>query len=346
MTYDAPLRDPDVAALRARRDALAAQFITVGRADEQARAAYARLGERLRTLNRERAVARHERHALQSELALLKRKCETLEENIRHYAPDYLTQQAAFRSLTAQVRLLQERIDDTEQEIAELTTHFDALEAEMFTGQQRLAELEEEKNKIVEEIATRLKRTSLDRDKIEKDLNAVALEFRDVVAARDETFQVHSENQESLDALTEETGQHERRIDELERMQALNAERKKLGEEVQAKAREVSVVRETMSGVQRQLITKKARLQGMVNAAEDNERQAAEIERLVGPYRKARSEMQARQAQCDASAAALGRYGEELGDMLATLPELEEELRVLAHKLARIAEAAEQNAAA
>jgi len=312
---------------------------------EEARAALAELGERLRGLNRERAVGRHERHALGAELALLRRQCRVAEEQLHSYAPNYLAQQDALRKLATKARQLNEAIEEAEQENAAVTAQLSVTETEIETGRLKLAELEDEKHKVVEEIAWRLKKTTLDRDAIEKQLNEVALEFRDVVAARDETFQIFTENQQVRDALAEDVAVLERRVDELERMRALDAERKTLAEQVQAKARDVGLVLEAMNSAERQLASMKARVQGIQATAAENERQLAALEREIGAYRQARGAAQARKEALDASAAALTAFDESLGELLAGAPSLEEEVHVLTQQLARVADALEPLAA-
>ena len=247
------------------------------------------LSERLRSLHRERALAKREAHTLQNEIFQLKRRREELDSRLHQHAPNYWSLQEALTKLSARKKSLTDRLAELGKEIANLAEQLAALTQECNAGAARHAELEATKLGLVNEISDRLKNVSLDRDKVEEDLNRLAVEFRDTVNSRDELQAVYDVEKAAVDQALEAISSLEERIATAERIKALKAER------IQAKEG-LRTTQARLAEAVAELVAERARVEEARKKAEDASQAleqakaaVAALELEVGEYSRARS---------------------------------------------------------
>nr|AFZ77035.1 magnetosome protein Mad21 [delta proteobacterium ML-1] len=337
MTHEDLLRDPDVAALLERREELDCTHRELVRSIEELRSEHVALSERLRLLNREQAVARHDRNGLRNETASLKTRLQTLTEQMRAGGPEYMARKETLRKLTEKRRAMRERVDELDQECVAIGSRVTALEMDLIQAQEQLGSLEEQKQAIVDEISGRLSNTSLDRDEVEKHLNEVALEFRDAVTRRDEVLEEHGQVSEAMAAVGAEVKDYAERIDVLERMRALDQELRKLTKRAEGERRETGQAEQNLSEARAALALSQEMLAERVEKTEALERRSTEIQTLVGSYQAAKSAMEAKEESLRLARESLAGFEKELREILVVLPLVGSDVRALRQGLERVA---------
>lgn len=337
MVPDTLPHDLGVSALRQKRDDLRKELDGLENDLDRTRTEVSSLGERLRFLTRERAVAKREIQAQQNELYVLKRKRAIIEEKLQRHAPAYQEGQAALHKLQVRQRSQTERIEELDAEIARLTVQIIALEAELHGGDQRLTEIEDAKRTMVEDISRRLKSASLDRGKIEDALNDVAFKFRDTVSARDETLLAHAEVKESLESLRAEIKHLEQRIADHERMKVLRTERAAARRAAEDRTVELATVQEDLEAVRGAVLSKRIVLDELTRGAGEVARHFESLDQELGAYARAKAEEKAAGDELEASRVAVAEFEARLARLFLDEPVLEANLFLMAKTVEAVA---------
>ncbi len=337
MTHEDLLRDQDVAALLERREGLECTYRDMVRSIEELRTEHVSLSERLRLLNREQAVARHDRNGLRNETASLRIRQQALTDQMRAGGPEYVARRETLRKLTEKRRTMRERLDELDQECVAIGSRVTALEMDLIQAQEQLATLEDQKQAIVDEISGRLNKTSLDRDLVEKQLNEVALEFRDAVTRRDEVLEQHGQVSEALTAISAEADGLAERIDVLERMWVLSQERQDLAIRAEGERRETGQAEQSLAETQAALAQREVMLAERVGKTEALEHRSAKMQSMTGPYQTAKSVMEAKEDSLRSARELLAGFEKELSELLVVLPMLGNDVRALRQGLEQVA---------
>lgn len=337
MTHEDLPSYQDVAALLERREGLERTHRDLVRSIEELRTEHVSLSERMRLLNREQAVARHDRNGLRNETDSLRTRLQALTDQMRAGGPEYVARKETLRKLTEKRRAMRERLDELDQECVAIGSRVTALEMDLIQAQEQLATLEDQKQAIVDEISGRLNKTSLDRDLVEKQLNEVALEFRDAVTRRDEVLGEHGRISEAVSAISAEADGLAERIDMLERMRVLGRERRELATQAEGARGETDQAEQTLAGIQAALARSRALLAERTEKSEDLEQRSATVQARVGPYQEAKSVMEAKADALRSARETLAGFEKELGELLVVLPLMGNDVRALRQGLERVA---------
>ena len=139
----------------------------------------------LQQLSIRRVVAKREFQLFQNELYQLRLSLAGAETRLEPQKQAYRRVQELVRGLRADRQALDRRLAEIAPKADAQAKRLEALKREVEEQQDRLAALEESKLQLVSEIAQRLTHASLDGERIEAELNDVAMRYRDMITQRD-----------------------------------------------------------------------------------------------------------------------------------------------------------------
>ncbi|CAM2057494.1 hypothetical protein DSUL_150114 [Desulfovibrionales bacterium] len=304
--------------IRQRRDALqhalAVATITL---DEQLTKALAQQ-ERLRAMNRERAVARRAIQLLQNELYQAHRKQEQIETQLTELTSLLITREQTARTLKERCRRLKIYQVELDAAISELACRLETLAEERLKLEAILTNLESRRVELVSDISRRLQHAAIERDKIDEDLYRVTVNFKDVITARDETLKQLEDHKVSLAALNDEIKDAEHRIEILERIRTLIVERDALSGQVDASRKNRETTEQALVDARAAMEARKLR-HGEREA--DLKKTTAKVEMLqieVGAYQDALDQVATANARLETSSAELDSALQDIADRIKT----------------------------
>ncbi|MBF0481389.1 MAG: hypothetical protein HQK81_12420 [Desulfovibrionaceae bacterium] len=322
---------------RQERDALKLELERLAAALEEARRGGDAVSEELRILNTERAIAKREIHILQNDIYRFKRKREEIDARLRLDLPAFQAKQETLARLAFRKKDLDAGILDLGDRVAALAARLGDSEDGILRGREQLAQLEEAKRTVNAEISGYLKKASLDREKIDEELNSVAEVFRDSVSVRDETAAVFNDAKAELDGLSRECDRLEDRIRVAEEVKLLESELARLQSALDLERKQAGAAEESSAAANGELEAQRGRLARLEDEREQATAAAAALESEVRPYEEARLAHEAAVAELEESLAAVASLEARLGELLALRVRLEQALRADAGMVAMIA---------
>jgi chromosome segregation ATPase len=338
MTEDGSPPGLDTLDLRRERDGLRRELDRLETGLDEIRSESDAVSELLRTLNMDRAVAKREIHILQNEIYRFKRKREEIDQRLRLDLPDFHAKRETLAQLQFQKKILDDGIRDLGDRVVRLSAKLGESEDDIRQGREQLARLEETKRAVTEEISGHLKKASLDREKIDEELNSVAEVFRDSVSVRDETAGLFNETKAELGGLREECARLEDRIRHAEEAKLLSAELAALRSAEEERSLAASAALDSLSKAQGELDAKRGILSGLAGELDDMNAAVAALESEVGPYEEARLAGEQAGVELADSRAAVDRFEARLLELFEQRVELTEDLRTRAARVAWIAD--------
>jgi len=323
---------------RRERDGLRRELDRLEAGLEEIRSESDAVNELLRTLNMDRAVAKREIHILQNEIYGFKRKREEIDQRLRLDLPEFHAKRETLAQLQIQKKILEESFRDLGDRVVRLSAKLGETEDDVLLGREQLARLEETKRAVTEEISGHLKKASLDREKIDEELNSVAEVFRDSVSVRDETAGLFNETEAELGGLREECARLEDRIRLAEEAKLLSAELAALRSAEEERSLAASAAFDSLKAAQGELDAKRESVVGLAGELEATKAAVAALESEVGPYEEARLASERAGAELADSRAAVDRFEARLLELFTRRAELTEELRTRAARVAWIAD--------
>nr|AGG16221.1 magnetosome protein Mad21 [bacterium FH-1] len=275
--------------------------------------------ELLQQLSIRRVVAKREFQLLQNELYRLRLSLAGAETRLEPQKQAYRRVQELVRGLRADRQTLDRRLAEIAPKADAQAKRLEALKREVEEQQDRLAALEESKLQLVSEIAQRLTRASLDGERIEAELNDVAMRYRDMITQRDaiqgEVVQGNAALEgarQEVAALAAEVAGKRRIFDLLAELAKAQADRDRLrmeSEESQAALRHGQAERDAR---QARLVVLEAELTASVAAADAQAQRLAVCQRAQDAAQAAQAALTASESEVGALEAGLEAAAQEL----------------------------------
>ncbi|BAH77582.1 hypothetical protein [Solidesulfovibrio magneticus] len=275
--------------------------------------------ELLQQLSIRRVVAKREFQLLQNELYRLRLSLAGAETRLEPQKQAYRRVQELVRGLRADRQTLDRRLAEIAPKADAQAKRLEALKREVEEQQDRLAALEESKLQLVSEIAQRLTRASLDGERIEAELNDVAMRYRDMITQRDaiqgEVVQGNAALEgarQEVAALAAEVAGKRRIFDLLAELAKAQADRDRLrmeSEESQAALRHGQAERDARQAC---LVVLEAELTASVAAADAQAQRLAVCQRAQDAAQAAQAALTASESEVGALEAGLEAAAQEL----------------------------------
>ncbi|MBW1675559.1 MAG: hypothetical protein JRF30_03310 [Deltaproteobacteria bacterium] len=291
---------------------------------------------RLKSLNVNFAVTEKEVEDIQSELFLLSEKRSEIDDSV------YLLQQE-LESMEAELEELIHKKGNVSGNIAEVELNMQqelntlgTLEMEMQEILPAVERREAEKARISEEISDKLSRTSLERDKIESELNDLNISFMSRINERDSIKKLCSEREAGIAGLKEEIAFLRQKCSLLEEVKVLQNRRSSLKGDIETLESEAESTGLKMEERQKLLADKEEEFNGLSTANADRKNSIASLEKEIGVYDEVI--LKAKNAE-DNAAESHGLNEEALSGverLLADNWRLDSQLRLMDEKASRI----------
>lgn len=239
---------------------------------------------RLKSLNVKFAVTEKEVEDIQNELFLLSEKRSEIDDSVYLLQEELESKEAELEELIHKKRNLSGNIAEGELNMQQELNTLGTLEMEMQEILPAVERREAEKGRLSEEISDKLSRTSLERDKIESELNDLNISFMSRISERDSIKKLCSEREAGIAGLKEEIAFLRQKCSLLEELKVLQNRRNSLKGDIETLESEAQSTGSKMEERQKLLADKEEEFNGLSTANADRKNSIAFLEKEVGVY--------------------------------------------------------------
>jgi chromosome segregation ATPase len=332
-------RYQDIDALRKRRDSLHEKSSKLSEELKLITPELEKRTSQLRTLRKDLAAIEKDIKDKQNKISLLFRKRAEMEQRSVFFQKE-LKEIQAIEAERTKLRdasdALRTDIENTERDIRAISESIADFETEKKEMSSQVAQQEAERDSLSNEISKIMENTSLNREKTEAELNDLSVDFVRKVGERDTLKERLSATERAIEPINESIAELEQKIQFLEEVKNLHAQRNTLraGVEKQEKASllvtaKIKELRESLSDRQKQhdvLSTENA----------ERKKEMISLEEQVVVYEEAFTAAHAAQKKWNSSFELAERRTEGLIENLGEKTRLEEELRMVMEKNHRL----------
>lgn len=290
----------------------------------------------LTALRRRLAVTEREITDSQGEIFLLHRKRMEIDETSSVLLKEIQSREAELAKLNNSKDGLNTDIKNIEIDVQETSNAASVLEAKKQDVSSRVDEMEGEKRRLSDDISQILSRTSLDREKIEEELNDLSTTLFNSIAERDALKQQLSAQETATNEMTKEVSELDEKVVLLEEIKALQGERVSLKADVEKQEGESQSLASRLKELQK--ISDVKQEQADMLSSENAERKYSvdSLEKEVKVYDEALSALDGAQERLKSSSKQAEQDRDVLKKLLIDKARLEEELRTAMEKATSI----------
>ena len=326
----------DVSKLHKRRD-LARK--TLNDLSEELKRISSELEERtpqLTALRRGLAVTEREIKDSQGEIFLLHRKRIEIDETSSVLLKEIQTREAELAKLNNSKDGLNTDIKNIEIDVQETSNAASVLEAKKQDVSSRVDEMEAEKRRLSDDMSQILSKTSLDREKIEEELNDLSTTLFNSIAERDALKQQLSAQETATNEMTKEVSELDEKVALLEEIKALQGERVSLKADVEKQEGEVRSLAPRLKELQKISDVKQEQADKLSTENAERKYSVDSLEKEVKVYDEALSALDGAQERLKSSSKRAEQDRDVLKKLLIDKARLEEELRTAMGKVTRV----------
>jgi chromosome segregation ATPase len=323
----------DISKLHKRRD-LARK--TLNELSEELKRISSELEERtpqLTALRRGLAVTEREIKDSQGEIFLLHRKRTEIDQVSSVLLKDIQTRGAELAKLNNSKDGLNTDIKNIEIDIQEASNAASALEAKKQDGSSRVDEMEAEKRRLSDDMSQILSRTSLERDKIEAELNDLSTALFHSIAERDGLKQQLSAQETATNEMTKGVSELDEKVALLEEIKALQGERVSLKADIEKQEGEVRSLAPRLKEVQKISDEKQEQADRLSTENAERKYSVDSLEKEVVVYDEAVSALDSAQERWKSSSQLAEQGRNVLKKLFIDKARLEEKLRTAMEKV-------------
>jgi chromosome segregation ATPase len=287
----------------------------------------------LTALRRGLAVTEREIKDSQAEIFLLHTKRTEIDQVSSVLLKDIQTRGAELAKLNNSKDGLNTDIKNIEIDIQEASNAASALEAKKQDGSSRVDEMEAEKRRLSDDMSQILSRTSLERDKIEAELNDLSTALFNSIAERDGLKQQLSAQETATNEMTKEVSELDEKVALLEEIKALQGERASLKADIEKQEGELRSLAPRLKELQK--ISDNKQEQADTLSTENAERKYSvdSLEKEVVVYDEAVSALDSAQERWKSSSQLAEQGRNVLKKLFIDKARLEEKLRTAMEKV-------------
>lgn len=326
----------DISELRTRRD-LARR--TLNRLSEELEYIDSEMEKgfaRLKTLRRRLAVTEREIKDNQSEIFFLHRKRTEMDEASSLLLKEIKSREAELRGLNNSKDALNTDVKNIENDIQKTSDAVAAIEAEKRELSSRVGQMEIEKRELSDDISQILSRTSLERDKIEAELNDLSTSLFNSIGERDALKQRLSAQETAITETSKAISDLEQKVALLEEVKALQGERGALKADVEKQERESLSLAAKLKELQKVLADKQEQMDRLSTENAKRKYSVDSLEKEVMVYDEAVLAIDRAQERWKSSSKSAEQDRDVLEKLLIDKAWLEEELRMAGEKVTSI----------
>lgn len=328
----------NISELRARRDLASRTLNRLSEELERIDSEMEKGSVWLKALRRGLAVAEREIKDNESEIFLVHKKRTEMDETSSILLKEIESREAELTELSNSKGMLNTDIKNIESDIQQTSDAASALEAEKQELSSIIEEMEAEKSKLSEDISGIISKTSLDRVKIEAELNDISTAFFDSISERDGLKQRLSAQETTINEMTAAISELEKKVALLQEVKVLQGERRTLKADVEEKERESVSLSEKLKELEKVLTHKEEQVDRLSMENAERKYSVDSLEKEVMVYDEAVSALDSAKERWKKSSGSAEQARDVLKKLLIDKARLEEELRTAMEKAASIAD--------